>query len=1164
VTAGACLPVTVERRDAFDNPVNTASSLNVALTTSAASGTTFYSDGACTTTATQVTIAATTSAIGFSIKATLANAAAQTITGTGGSLTNATLALTVNADVASKLVFSPATGNMTAGTCTPSVTVTRQDAFNNPTTLGGALQVNLSSNATSNFTFYTSSGNCAAQTTAVTSVTIANATASTNFFMRAQVAESVTVTGAPAAGTLTNASGTYTVGPAAVNKLVFSPTSQTLTAGVCSAATTVERRDVYDNPISTGAALLTVGLTSNATTGLAFYTTSNCTGGAVTSVDIPANGSTSPTFYIRATKVEPVTVNGTGGGLIQAVQTLTINPGPAYQTAFTSTALTLGVGTCSTAITVQQQDQFGNPVNATGSTTVALTDNGTNFDFHLVAGCGDAAQTNATIAAGQSTVTFYVQGTTAGVVQMTATISGLTVAGQQNITLGSNHLAFTTAAQSNVPAGTCSGIITVQRQDPANNPINSGGSLTVTLSSNATSNATGGLAFYTDSACTTLATSSQVTISGGQTQVSFYVKANVAPESSTLTASASGFSPNATQAYSTAVGPAAKLHFFSPGPQTIAALNCSALVTVRLEDLGGNAVNAGSTRAIVFSSTSPPNVTFFTNSGCTTAMASNTVNMASGASTVTGYFKADNAGTPTLTAATTSITSGTEQETITAADPVKLTFNPAPPATVEAGFCQPLTLERQDALNRATAPSTATAVTNITVSAPQGGTGGTLTTQLFSDSTCTTLLAFPTSIPASSSSTVIYAKGRSGDVSGTATIAHAYTITPVSALATNTATTLNVNPMVRRGSCTLGAAATSVTCAVSPNLAEITRTFLVYQASSDNDTNPSAVTATCKLQINGSSVAEVVCERGIAVGQAINVNWQTVSFAYNAANGGVTVQHVSTAVNNGLNSASQNIGITSSTSAQSFLLWSYRDGSNFARAPDAREMVMAELTSDTNVRMSIASDGQYSGQSGGNWETQVVNWSGASVARGTTAGGSAQSYNVAQSTPNLSRSVLLYSSRMATIAETGAPEFCARRLTGDITSTSQLTFARGSGCTLTSHDIGDISWERVELPTNVTVQHLNVQINNNNSGNKAITQVDRTRAFVFSGGQLAGGTANGSTNYTGADGFACTQANATFASEANVLLTRLFNCGNQSLGGTSTSTWNVNVVEVTP
>ena len=89
--------------------------------------------------------------------------------------------------------------------------------------------------------------------------------------------------------------------------------------------------------------------------------------------------------------------------MINATLTLTINPAAASKVVFTSAPITTTINVCSAAAaTVQLQDQFNNPVNAAADTTVALVDDSTNFNFHLAAGCGDAATGTATIAAGTS------------------------------------------------------------------------------------------------------------------------------------------------------------------------------------------------------------------------------------------------------------------------------------------------------------------------------------------------------------------------------------------------------------------------------------------------------------------------------------------------------------------------------------------------------------------------------------------------------------------------------------------------------------------------------------------------------------------------------------------------------------------------------------------
>src|SRR5439155_4163809 len=100
--------------------------------------------------------------------------------------------------------------------------------------------------------------------------------------------------------------------------------------------------------------------------------------------------------------------------------------------------------------------------------------------------------------------------------------------------------------------------------------------------------------------------------------------------------------------------------------------------------------------------------TFYSGSGCSTVVAS--VTIAAGASSAGFYFKDTKAGTSTLTAAASGLTSGTQAETINAASPSKLAFTTAG-QTVVAGTCSTIaTVQSQDGFNN---PSNVTAATAL-------------------------------------------------------------------------------------------------------------------------------------------------------------------------------------------------------------------------------------------------------------------------------------------------------------------------------------------------------------------------------------------------------------------------------------------------------------------
>src|SRR6185436_18161017 len=109
--------------------------------------------------------------------------------------------------------------------------------------------VTLASSSTAG-TFYADAA-CAGA--AINGVSIAGGTSSSTVYYRDTRVGTPSITLTEAA--LGSASQTETITPAAVAKLAFLTPAQTVTAGTCSAVTTVQSRDSFDNPSDAAAAI---------------------------------------------------------------------------------------------------------------------------------------------------------------------------------------------------------------------------------------------------------------------------------------------------------------------------------------------------------------------------------------------------------------------------------------------------------------------------------------------------------------------------------------------------------------------------------------------------------------------------------------------------------------------------------------------------------------------------------------------------------------------------------------------------------------------------------------------------------------------------------------------------------------------------------------------
>lgn len=249
-----------------------------------------------------------------------------------------------------------------------------------------------------------------------------------------------------------------------------------------------------------------------------------------------------------------------------------------------------------------------------------------------------------------------------------ATFSNLGITGPGTYTLTANcggitstSASFTVAntaaaAQSTVTAnpssvtadGSSTSTITVTLNDSGGSPVsgktvalsqNSGGHSTITTV-NGTTNASG--------------------------QATFTVK-NTTAEAVTYTATdqTDGVTVNQTAQVQFVAGSASKLLFIGTSLQgTMGDRATIGPITVTAEDQNGNVTNVSSDTAVNLSSNTAGTAVFSKTSG---GQAVTSVTIAAGSSSASFYYGDSKAGTPTITASASGLTSGTQSETITAA-----------------------------------------------------------------------------------------------------------------------------------------------------------------------------------------------------------------------------------------------------------------------------------------------------------------------------------------------------------------------------------------------------------------------------------------------------------------------------------------------------------------
>jgi hypothetical protein len=742
VMAGTCSTVQFQSQDAQGAAVPVTAATAVTLAASPATDFRFYSDPGCTTEVTSANIPAGMSSGSFSFRGTRSGTVAVALTAAGftGSAQNET----INPGPPAVMVFTgPQT--LAAGGCSPPVTIELRDSFGNLAPAASATSITLASSGVA--LTYSTNSDCSSTTT---SVSIAQGASTTSFHYRGTAAGTTNISGT-ATGLTTQTPLAVTITPGAPT-LAFTTSAQPQTAGICSAVATVQRRDSFGNPIRV-AADTPVALSAAPPTGFQFFTDSNCLAAPVTSVNIPADGSDA-SFYFKGTIVGSGTVmiSATVAGIPAATQNVTLNPGPPTVLAFSPLSVTMAAGAC-TQFTLLVQDTLGNASPVSSNQAITFTPSpSTGFTFSANSDCSSPG-TQFDVASGQSSRVLYMRGTAVADVMVTASGTGFdpeTLSVKVNPG-APNKLAFTTNPQT-VLVETCSGITTVQVQDAFNNPTSVAASTQIDLASNSS----GGMVFYSDSACNIQATF--VTVLTGQDSASFYFK-DSNPEAVMITAASTGLT-SATQTETIEPLPATALVFVT-NPQTVAATGCSAVATVETW-AGGTPTTVTTPTTVNLSASTPPGLTFYLSSNCTGPLTS--VTIAAGQGSANFYFRGATPGTVTVTAASNGLTSATQDETITP-PPTKLLFS-TPARTTVAGVCSAVvTVQSADATSNPV-PVIGNTTVNLSQSTPIDPQF-----RFYSDANCSTTPIMSVSIPARQNSANLYYKGVSAPRTVTLTAA---------------------------------------------------------------------------------------------------------------------------------------------------------------------------------------------------------------------------------------------------------------------------------------------------------------------------------------------------------------------------------------------------------
>ena len=340
-----------------------------------------------------------------------------------------------------------------------------------------------------------------------------------------------------------------------------------------------------------------------------------------------------------------------------APNTFSVSPAPAAKLVFKTSALTAYASSNATLgpITVQEEDAFGNLT--TGGISVTLTSTGGGV-FAASSGGTTSSTLTLNIPTGSNSTSFYFADTVSGSPMITASSNGLAPATQVEIINpgAPSKLAFTSSPFTIAQGSSASTPFTVSLEDQYNNVTttqwngSNGSTTTVNLTSSSSNPK------FAKTLNGTTSATLQVTIAAAASSVTaYYGDPNAG--SPTLTAAASGLT-SGTQVETIALAPAKLV--FTTIPVSGNASSSANLGPITVQEQSSGGIPTIVPETVNLSSTSGNGIFSLTPGGTPVT----SVSIPAGSSNATFYYGDTAPGHPTLTAAATGLTSGTQPATI--------------------------------------------------------------------------------------------------------------------------------------------------------------------------------------------------------------------------------------------------------------------------------------------------------------------------------------------------------------------------------------------------------------------------------------------------------------------------------------------------------------------
>ncbi|WP_434382835.1 putative metal-binding motif-containing protein [Melittangium boletus] len=613
-------------------------------------------------------------------------------------------------------------------------------------------------------------------------------------------------------------------------------------------------------------------------------------------------------------------------------------------------------------------------------------------------------------------------------------------------------LAFVDAAHER-EAGACSRPLTIERMGSDGLATRPNLPTPLTLENTLPSGAT----LHADANCSS--SLSTPSIPPGQSRFTFYVRGTTAGNGQLL-ASSTGL---ATTQVSHAIVPGPGSPVLKPSQDTALAGVCNA-VEIEWRDAFGN-LSRGTPRTVKLEPGA--GVSLHRDRDCAQPLAA----LPEG-STHTVYVRGTTPKSFDLVVASGNM-EARQALNVIAGPPKRLEF-PSGSQTLLAGECaSPVGVRILDEFGNPTSFPTAT---TLTLSSDATGDFG-----FHPESGCTGAPLSSLPVPAGAQQVNFRFKGKTGGK---------ITLTASQHSLTGVNQQHDIIPLVRRGQCTLANNQTGTNCAFSPALRDLSKSFLVFQATTTTDA-PEDSFVRCLLE-----AGRVVCNRRGNKGEAV-IQWQVVEKA-----SGLRVQHLT----KGCTGQTTSVTFNPVDLAKSFVLFSAaQDGAQTGN----NDIAGVQFTQNNQVDVVLMAN-----CFNNTYNVQVVEMDGALVSRGKTGKmtGSALSATGLEPEQAKDRTALL--TTLTTKVESDA-NICNRMVRSELSTANSIAFSRYAEGTCDTADVEAVYWERISFPTGSLVQDSTLSVVNTQGKATATlsSPVDPTRTLLMASSQVSGGQGNGETGY---------------------------------------------------